>query len=193
MRITGGKARGIPLKTTTLKTLRPATDYMREAVFSSLGDLIKKNQILDLFAGTGAYGLEALSRGARHATFIEKNAQAVALIKHNWEAVAKSMQAVGENVSILKEDVFRWAIDRPKSFDIIFLDPPYAFCHEAHYQTWIKGLPQWLHPTGRLVIEMPGNLPPPEIASLRVIKKIGKKGKQEPTAYIYGFTNPPVD
>ena len=71
MRITGGKARGIPLASPKGDATRPATDQLREAVFSSLGARIEGAQVADLFAGTGAYGLEAMSRGAIGGIFVE--------------------------------------------------------------------------------------------------------------------------
>ena len=68
MRVTGGLARGIPLRVPAKGGVRPATDYIREAVFNSLAAFVPGTHVLDLFAGTGAYGLEALSRGAASAT-----------------------------------------------------------------------------------------------------------------------------
>ena len=73
MRISGGKARGIPLRACKAPELRPATEANRERLFSSLGQAVINARILDLFAGTGSYGLEALSRGAVEASFVEKN------------------------------------------------------------------------------------------------------------------------
>ena len=73
MRISGGIARGIPLRVTKSKSLRPATEANRERLFSSIANQIQHKKVLDLFAGTGSYGLEALSRGAKNAHFIEQN------------------------------------------------------------------------------------------------------------------------
>ena len=83
MRITGGKARGIRLKTPPRKNAqtRPATDRLRESLFSSLGDQIIGSHCLDLFAGTGSYGLEALSRGALFCGFIESDRTALSWLK----------------------------------------------------------------------------------------------------------------
>ncbi|HTB63133.1 MAG TPA: RsmD family RNA methyltransferase, partial [Opitutales bacterium] len=91
MRITGGRARGIVLKIPQRGELRPATDYLRQAVFSSLGPRVVGARVLDLFAGTGAYGLEALSRGAAHVTWVDANGSAITAIRANLAAVAKSM------------------------------------------------------------------------------------------------------
>ena len=90
MRITGGRARGIKLKVPNKKITRPATDRMREAVFSSLGASVQNSQVLDLFAGTGSYGLEALSRGAAGVCFVENNRAAIKCLEINTAAVTRS-------------------------------------------------------------------------------------------------------
>ena len=72
MRVSGGLAKGIPLRITKTDILRPATESNRERIFSSLGELIIGKKVLDLFAGSGSYGLEALSRGASEVHFVEK-------------------------------------------------------------------------------------------------------------------------
>src|SRR3954454_24471036 len=91
MRISGGAARGITLVTPKGDAVRPATDGMRQAVFSSLGARVAGARFLDLFAGSGAYGLEALSRGAIAGTFVEQNGKAVACLRQNIAAVCKSL------------------------------------------------------------------------------------------------------
>ena len=91
MRISGGAARGITLVVPKGDAVRPATDGMRQAAFSSLGALVTGAQFLDLFAGSGAYGLEALSRGAAGGVFVEKNAKAAACVRQNLAAVCKSL------------------------------------------------------------------------------------------------------
>src|SRR3954465_11512303 len=92
MRITGGIARGIPLVVPKGDAVRPATDAMRQAVFSSLGARTVGARFLDLFAGSGADGLEALSRGAAGGVFVEQNAKAVACLRQNIAAVCKSLR-----------------------------------------------------------------------------------------------------
>ncbi|PWU06051.1 MAG: methyltransferase, partial [Verrucomicrobia bacterium] len=85
MKITGGLAKGIPIKSSTKSTLRPATDYLRQAIFSSLGNLVENASFLDLFAGTGAYGLEAWSRGASGGLFVEKDRLFIPILQSNIE------------------------------------------------------------------------------------------------------------
>src|SRR5438045_2769775 len=90
MRISGGLARGIPLEVPKGNAVRPATDGLRQAVFSSLAARVSGAWFADLFAGSGAYGLEAFSRGAAGGVFVEKNAKAAACLRKNITAVCKS-------------------------------------------------------------------------------------------------------
>ena len=90
MRITGGAACGIQLAAPKGDGTRPATDQMREALFSSLGTRIEGARIADLFAGTGSYGLEAMSRGASGGIFVENSSVVVACLKKNLSAVSKA-------------------------------------------------------------------------------------------------------
>src|ERR1043165_2460605 len=104
MRITGGNARGIPLAVPKGDAVRPATDAMRQAVFSSLGARVADAQFLDLFAGSGGYGLEPLSRGAAGGTFVEQNAKAVACLRQNIAAVCKSLSRDERGLTVLQGD-----------------------------------------------------------------------------------------
>ena len=124
MRIISGTARGKQLRTFKAKAIRPTSDRVREALFSILtskiGDLYDL-KILDVCAGTGALGLEALSRGSRHCVFIDSNRHATELIAHNCLACN-----VEEHTEIIKGD-FSSALPRLDGsvFDLIFIDPPY--------------------------------------------------------------------
>ncbi|MEZ5758128.1 MAG: 16S rRNA (guanine(966)-N(2))-methyltransferase RsmD [Emcibacteraceae bacterium] len=123
MRIIGGTYRGKKLLTPQDDQIRPTTDRMRETLFNMLehgnGPGIRGSNILDLFAGTGALGIEALSRGADHVTFVDNDARSMKLVKENT-ALIKSP----ENVRYIIADAIR--IKYPgKAFDIIFIDPPY--------------------------------------------------------------------
>jgi len=178
MRITGGKARGIPLGTGKAKHVRPATDRMREAVFSSLGDRIQDAAFLDLFAGSGSYGLEAMSRGAGSGIFIEKHPQAVTALQQNLEAVLKSLGNPPElKANIIRRDVLRF--ESGQRFPLIFMDPPYelARSHGAVLLTKVKGL---LAEAGILVYELPGDLEAPG-KGWNCLRRIGKSGTNEPS------------
>lgn len=124
MRITGGKAGGLRLSSFPPKIIRPTRDIVREAVFNSIGENIIGTSFLDLFAGTGGVGIEALSRGAEKAVFIEKNRQALSVIKKNLEITGFQGNAV-----IISDNYERALnkLNREKSaFDIIYSDPPYT-------------------------------------------------------------------
>lgn len=120
MRIIAGSAGGRPLKAPP-EGLRPTMDRVRAAVFSSLGDLVSEATVLDLFAGSGAMGIEALSRGAAKAVFVDSNDLCARCIRENLRMAA----AEG---SIQTIDAYRFLnlYAEPASFDLIFADPPYA-------------------------------------------------------------------
>jgi len=123
VRVIAGTAGGIPLQTPR-SDLRPTMDLVKGAIFSSLGDAIVGARVLDLFAGSGSLGIEALSRGAASVTFVESDRPAVTTIEKN---LAKT-KLTGPAASVQGADVFRY-LDRlatPGSFDIILADPPYA-------------------------------------------------------------------
>jgi len=120
MRIIAGSAGSIPLKVPRSLT-RPTTDRVREAVFSVLGEKLAGARVLDLFAGSGSLGLEALSRGAAEATFVESNGPACTIISEN---VAKSRLA---GARVQRRDVLAFLSTAAKGhYDLVFADPPYA-------------------------------------------------------------------
>ena len=124
MRIVAGSARGRRLLVPGGTDVRPTPDRVREAVFNalySLDDAVDGASVLDLFAGTGALGLEALSRGAAHVTFVENNREAAAALTANIEALG-----MATSTTVIRADARRWLSSTP-AFDIAFLDPPYAF------------------------------------------------------------------
>ncbi|MFP4357771.1 MAG: RsmD family RNA methyltransferase [Puniceicoccaceae bacterium] len=157
MRITGGKAAGVRIHAPGGgRSVRPATDRMREAVFSSLGPDIGGARVLDLFAGTGAYGLEALSRGAALVVWIEADRAAAATLGRNREAVVKSMGGGGLS-RVIARDLRRHPFHEDERFDLVFADPPYAEAAE-----WIPAILSIAgrhlshEPAGRLLLEIPG-------------------------------------
>jgi len=123
MRIIGGIHRGRKIKSVKGMSTRPTTDFVREALFNILSDRVVDSHFLDLFAGTGAVGLEALSRGAKKVVFVENNPIACSVINQNL----RDLKMVDKG-SIIQSDVIA-AIEKLASagyvFDIIFLDPPY--------------------------------------------------------------------
>jgi len=184
MRITSGKARGILLSSFKDPLLRPATDFMRKAVFSSLGEIVRGTFFLDLFSGTGAYGLEALSSGARGGIFVEKHPLGVRVIEQNLKAVLKSMAGIDNPCEIVKADIFKITTLEERTYDLIFVDPPYRFFEEDMDILWQKCL-KWLKlsENSRLVIEAPGFFTLPEHLPIKIIREFKNK-KKDPAVYI---------
>lgn len=183
MRICGGRARGIVLKTAKQAQVRPATDRMREAVFSSLGPVVEGARCLDLFAGTGAYGLEALSRGAEGVNFVEQQRPSVATIGTNLAAVCKSLGREPGCCMVEQRDVFSYRV-QAKVYDLVFADPPYAMLPQRAEEI-LTLAEQALRPEGLLVFEMPGEV---ELHSqaFSLQKRLGK-GRNDPSVCIFSL------
>src|SRR6476469_5092179 len=120
MRIVGGEYRGRILKSPTWDGLRPTSDRLRETLFNILGPSVRGARVLDGFAGTGAIGIEARSRGAAQVTFVEKDPRAVALIEANLAACG-----IGADYNVRRGDVLAALRSPGAAFDLILLDPPY--------------------------------------------------------------------
>ncbi len=152
MRIVAGRFKGAQIATPSGRDIRPTADRLRESLFNILihghDDPVEGARVLDLFAGTGALGLEALSRGARHCLFIEEAAEARALIRRNVEA----MKLTGET-RIYRRDATRLgAAGTHTPFDLAFLDPPYSRgLGEAALASVAAG--GWLKPGALAVLE----------------------------------------
>ena len=148
LRITGGVHCSRQLEVPVIPGLRPAQDRVRAAVFSALANWVPDARVLDLFAGTGAYGIEALSRGAKSTLFIEHNHRTADSLRNNLETL-------GYNFPVLETPVETWIPTAPAdSFDLIFLDPPYDQTPEE-LSSWnvTAGLDRLLAPKGRIVWE----------------------------------------
>lgn len=187
MRISGGGARGIPLLVPKGETVRPATDRLRQAVFSSLAGCVGGAQFLDLFAGSGAYGLEALSRGAAGGTFVESNFRAVDCLRRNLAAVCKSLGRTEEGLAVLQLDALGTPLGGGRPPDLVFIDPPYdmiAGIAPALF-TRLGGLVA-PGPGTLIVFEMPGEMALTP-AGWRERKRLGQ-GTRQPTAVIFERT-----
>ena len=123
MRIITGRARGTKLVTLEGNNTRPTSERVKEAVFSMIQFDIEGRKVLDLFAGSGQMGLEALSRGALKATFVDNSKNAVAVIKQN---VAKTHFESESQVVLANADDYLKRIKGREKFDLVFIDPPYA-------------------------------------------------------------------
>ncbi len=122
LRLVSGSAKGRKLKGPQNNSIRPAAARVRKSLFDILGNL-EACRVLDLFAGTGSMGLEALSRGAHHVTFVDTQRAALSLLRHNLQVTGFSQQAtlIGKSAASAIDELKR----RGERFDIIFLDPPY--------------------------------------------------------------------
>ena len=185
MRISGGIARGVALAVPKGDAVRPATDGMRQAVFSSLGARVVGAFFWDLFAGSGAYGLEALSRGAAGGIFVERSPKALACLKSNLAAVGKSVGQPLETARTMEADVLRWTFpDREEAADLVFVDPPYEII-PAVAPVLFPRLAAALasRPDALVLFEMPGecDLSPEGWICL---KRVGK-GAHQPTVAVF--------
>lgn len=132
MRVITGIARGVTLKTLEGETVRPTTGKTKEAIFSAINFDIEGRRVLDLFAGSGQLGIEALSRGAEKATFTDLSADAIDIIKQNVKKCGFEKQSV-----IFRTDYERFLKGTKEIFDIAFIDPPYdaGFLEDAIIKT----------------------------------------------------------
>lgn len=182
MRITGGQARGIPLLLPKGDAVRPATDAMRQAVFSSLAARVGGARFLDLFAGSGAYGLEAFSRGAAGGVFVEKNARTADFIRRNIGAVCKSLGRAADKLQVVTADAAH--VMPGQTPDLVFIDPPYEIIPEVAPKLFAR-LDELLaaKPDALVIFEMPGEM---ELspAGWTCVKRLGKGGRQ-PTVAIF--------
>jgi 16S rRNA (guanine966-N2)-methyltransferase len=123
VRVVAGDFKGRRLHAPRGARTRPTADRVREALFSMLGD-VSGARVLDLYAGSGALGIEALSRGAESAVFVERDQQALAALRRNLEAV-------GAAADVRRQDVLRFLARPEGTFDLVFCDPPYDVAPRA--------------------------------------------------------------
>jgi 16S rRNA (guanine(966)-N(2))-methyltransferase RsmD len=150
LRVIAGKAKGTRLKTVPGDTTRPITDIVKEALFNILGNEIEDNRILDLFGGTGAVGIEALSRGAHFVTFLDKSQQAVKIISENLAKTRLNTQA-----EVLRTDAFSYLSDPQKlDFDLIYVAPPQYKLMWQKAMHMIDDNPRLLHDDGQVIVQI---------------------------------------
>ncbi|MDP3849710.1 MAG: 16S rRNA (guanine(966)-N(2))-methyltransferase RsmD [Luteolibacter sp.] len=172
MRIIAGKAGRIAIKVPAA-VARPTTDFVRQAIFSILGERVENARVLDLFAGSGAIGLEALSRGAASCVFVDEHRQACAVIAENLSKARLDggLAVKAEAISFLKRDA--------ATYDLIFADPPYwkHYGDKDHVGDLLKSglLAPLLAPDGWLVAEVSANQasPPAEDFTLSDRREYG--------------------
>ena len=150
IRISGGLFRGRYIKCPKAGYVRPATNQVRQAIFNHLGDIVRDANVIDLFAGCGTLGIEALSRGASTCIFVEKRKLLCKAIRDNLKALGLESHA-----HIINEDVFRYEIKG--SFHLIFADPPFRQFSEARMkiaQLLLNARKNLAH-HGRLILRIP--------------------------------------
>ena len=149
MRVITGKARGVQLKTPDGMLTRPTTDRVKEALFSVIQFDIPGSRVLDLFGGTGQLGIEALSRGAKSAVFVDAREDACKLIRENLKRTR-----LQENARVVRSDYLDYLSRCREQYDIIFLDPPYA---EVFLENSLNRITEIdiLHSGGIIVAERP--------------------------------------
>ena len=174
MRVIAGRAGGVPLVSPKNGT-RPTMDRVKAAIFSSLGEIVIGARVLDLFAGTGALGIEALSRGADSALFVEEDRQSITAIEKNLTKA----QLAGR---VRQQDVFSFlenAAVASEKFEIVFADPPYDKMKSGERFTEKllanETLPRLLEPDGVFVLEKRPSeeLPPTKLWQVRRQKRYG--------------------
>ena len=173
MRIIAGKYRSRTLRTLKGQALRPTSDRLRETLFNILGPAMRGAAFLDLYAGTGAVGMEALSRGARNAVFVEQHAAAAALIRRNLDSLE-----IGSEAEILAVNVLR-GLQRLEArhahSEFIFLDPPYAALEEYENALTYLASSSLLAPGGRVIAEHLKKFPLPErVGELELVRVVAQ-------------------
>jgi len=180
MRIVAGRFKGRALaalgKGDPAAHLRPTSDRTRESLFNILsggrfGDPVSGARVLDLFAGTGALGLEALSRGAAHTTFVDDGTKALGLIRQN---IALCYGSVGDDAAtrIIKRDARKLPPNEGAAFDLVFLDPPYgkALGEAALTHALTTG---WIAPEALIIWEESADITPPDGVRLLDSRRYG--------------------
>lgn len=182
MKVITGTARGMKLVTLDGEDVRPTGEKVKEAVFSSIQFEIEGRMVLDLFAGSGALGIEALSRGAKGCVFCDMNRNALNVVKGNLDHTK-----LRDKATTLYCDAFSYLArcGGREKFGVIFIDPPY---HNGLAQRAVIGAEQALSPGGVIVCETAADEEMPETAGRLVLSKSARYGKTRIWYYRTGGT-----
>ncbi|MDD6489565.1 MAG: 16S rRNA (guanine(966)-N(2))-methyltransferase RsmD [Clostridia bacterium] len=175
MRVITGTARGRRLETPVGNDVRPTTDAVKESVFSIIQFNIEGRTFLDGFAGSGQMGIEALSRGAKRAVFIDQMKQSVQIIKNNLNKTGLSDRA-----TVLPTDTIAFLASTSEKFDIVFFDPPYR---TGILQSALENVPRVMNKGGIIICEHPTDEQLPTETGDFAVKKHYKYGKIMITVY----------
>lgn len=180
MRITSGIYGGRNLLVPKTGDIRPTQDRVRQALFSMLMNEVPAARFLDIFAGSGAVGIEAYSRGASHVTFVEQNPRHIAIIRKNLETLAGSLAASAASpLQCVRADAYRWITAfAGEAYDIAFADPPYALGEEKGYADFLDALARRgvVRDGGIFAAEMTSAQSPDDVAGWQLFRerKYGK-------------------
>ncbi len=163
MRVIAGDARGQPLVAPRGVGTRPITDRVKETLFGILGERVPDAVVLDLYAGSGAIGIEALSRGAAHATFVEQSRPALVALRTNIERTRTADRA-----EVVASDVERYLATPPSRSDLVVMDPPYEV---RDIVAPLRLVGPWLAPGAIVVIKHFWRTEMPEIAGLVPVRQ----------------------
>lgn len=167
MRVITGTAKGIPLQAVPGTETRPISDRVKQAVFSILDDMVRGARFLDLFAGTGGVGIEALSRGAGEAVFVEKMSKAVAVIRANLQRTR-----LQERARVVQADVFKYLQRPPDPFDLIYIAPPQYLGLWKDALLALDARPEWLDEDGLAMVQIfPKEYEPLELVHLDLLEQ----------------------
>jgi len=174
MRVIGGTYRGRRLRTLAGLSVRPTSDRLRETLFNIISSRIADSRFLDLCAGSGAVGIEALSRGASHVTFVDSSRHASSVIQSNLDDLG-----IAENVSVISRDAaaaLRHLDTSEESFDIVFFDPPYA--SEIYDQVLKRlGSARLVSSGGLVIVEHLAKTPPKLESGMLSLRRELKQGE----------------
>jgi 16S rRNA (guanine966-N2)-methyltransferase len=162
MRVIAGTARGVPLTVPRGRATRPITDRVKETLFAILGERVMEAGVLDLYAGSGAIGIEALSRGARRVDFVERDRAALAALRGNLERTRL------EGASVHEMDVERFLAGAEGTWDIVVLDPPYEV---RAMVAPLRALLPHLEPGASVVLKHYWRTEPAELDGLTVVRR----------------------
>jgi len=182
LQVLTGSVKGRKLKVPKGQKIRPTTSRVKKSIFDTLGD-ISGVRVLDIFAGSGGLGIESLSRGAEHVTFIEKDPSVFKILKENY-ARCGFLDKATPICSHYKEALLRLR-SKKKIFDLIFIDPPYKLYDSLEVKDFILDVSELLHDEGHAVIEHDHKIEDAPPGFLRVTKPFGgthvsyfRKGEQ---------------
>ncbi|MGH8249615.1 MAG: 16S rRNA (guanine(966)-N(2))-methyltransferase RsmD [Steroidobacteraceae bacterium] len=169
LRIIGGEWRGRRIRFPGFAGIRPTPDRVRETLFNWLAPVVRGSHCLDLFAGSGALGLEALSRGAAHATFVEHERAAADRLRETTALLAPG------RASVHCADAFAWLGGSPQRFDIVFLDPPFGSGLAEPALHALEG-GGWLGAEASVYLELPATRGPPALPAGWIAHRSGRAG-----------------